>query len=105
MPELLSQVRDAWAVGGGVDGWMEHARGAVAKFASRTQRRYPAFVPGRIANEGVEAGFVARGEGAALQLLERWRVSQRLGWVYGAIMRFWEYVVFTELLVAATSDR
>ena len=90
-----------------MDGWTDgtNARGTVAKLTSRTQRRYPAFVPSRIANECVEAGFVTRGEGAALEFLKRWCVSQYLGRIYGAIMCVWEDMVFAELSVAATSDR
>jgi hypothetical protein len=63
--KLETRERRRW-----IDGW--NARGAVAELASRTQRRYPASVPGRITDECVEAGFVARGEGAALEFLERW---------------------------------
>ena len=89
----------------GWDGQDSH--GAVAQLASRTQRRYPASVPGRIADECVEAWFVARGEGAALELLELWRrcVSQCLRRIHGTFMRVWEDMISAELLVAATSDR
>ena len=88
-----------------MDGW--DSRGAVAQLASCTQRRYPASVPGRIADECVETGFVAWGEGATLELLERWRrcVSQCLRRIHGTFMPVWEYMIFTKLLVAATSDR
>jgi hypothetical protein len=54
-----------------MDGW--DSRGTVAELASRTQRGYPASIPGRIADKCVEARFVARGEGAALEFPERWR--------------------------------
>ena len=83
------------------------SRGAVAQLASRTQRIYPASVPSRIADECIEAGFVARGEGTTLELLERWRrcVSQCLRRIHGTFMRVWEDMIFAELLVAATSDR
>ena len=83
------------------------SRGTVAQLASRTQRRYPTTVPNRIADECVEARFVARGEGAALEFLERWRgcVSQCLRRIHGTFMRVWKYMIFAELLVAATSDR
>jgi hypothetical protein len=102
MPDFT---RKSETVCGWMDGW--DSRCAVAELASHTQRRYPSSIPGRIADECVEAGFVARGEGAALKFLERWRcgVSQRLRRIRGTLMRVWKDMIFAELLVAATSDR
>ena len=82
------------------------SRGTVRKCTPRTQRRGPALFSGGVADECVEAGLVAGGEGAALESLECGRgVSQRLRRIDGALVGVREDVGFAELAVAATSDR